>query len=114
MRTHAHALAFAGALVALPFVPAAQTPIGPSVVTTGASVSSKPWVPSGLRPGAVLPVTTGGMISSKPWLPTATMPWAARGEGFLTLGAGVSSKPWIPNQWDRPRIEIGPLEPVTR
>lgn len=112
MRTHAHALAFAGLLVTLPFVPAARTPADPPV-TTGATVSSKPWVRSGLLPSAVLPVVTGGVISSKPWLANAAR-LSGASEEFVTLGARASSKPWIPNQWDRAQVEVGPLEPVTR
>ena len=112
MRTHAHALAFAGLLVGLPFVPPARTLADPPI-TTGATVSSKPWVRSGLLPPAVLPVMTGGMTSSKPWLANAATLWGASEEP-LTLGAQVSSKPWIPNQWDRPHVEFGPLEPVIR
>jgi hypothetical protein len=38
----------------------------------------------------------------------------ARNGRALTVGGRISSKPWIPNFWDRPRIEVGPLEPVTR
>lgn len=112
MRTHAQALAFAGVLVALPFVPPARTHANPPV-TTGAPVSSKPWAQSGLLPSAVLPVVTGGMTSSKPWLANAATHRSASEES-VTLGALISSKPWIPNQWDRPHVEVGPLEPVTR
>ena len=125
MRTHAHALAVAGLLVALPFVPLARALAGPpsrqpsvccaaSPLATGATVSSKPWVQSRLLPPAVLlPVMTGAMISSKPWLANAAT-LRGGGEESVTLGAQVSSKPWIPNQWDRPHIEFGPLEQPTQ
>lgn len=112
MRTDVHALAFAGLLIALPFAPPAGTPANPPV-TTGAPVSSKPWVQSGLLPSPVLPVVTGGTTSSKPWLANAATHRSASEES-VTLGAPISSKPWIPNQWDRPHVEVGPLEPVTQ
>lgn len=124
MRTHAHALAVGGLLVALPFVTPARTLAAPpsrqpsvccaaSPLRTGAAVSSKLWVQSGRLPSAVVPVMTGVMISSKPWLANAAALRAAT-EEFVTLGAQVSSKPWIPNQWDRPHIEFGPLEQPTQ
>ena len=124
MRTHTHALAVGGLLVALPFVAPARTLAAPpsrqpSVccaahpLATGATVSSKPWVQSGLLPSAVLPVMTGAMISSKPWLVNAATLRGASEES-VTVGAQVSSKPWLPKQWDRPHVEFGPLEQPTQ